>query len=83
MLGNKKYSRFVPLRQESQIFMVILEDKDQKLNERFSKEMSEESRRENWMCRHLTFYHCMIFSSLFQKVKFRSFIDPDFVFPRT
>lgn len=42
--------------------------------------MSEESRRENWMCRHLTFYHFMIFSSLFQKVKFRSFIDPDFVF---
>lgn len=45
MLGNKKYSRFVPLRQQSQILMVILEDKDQNSNERFSYEMSEESRR--------------------------------------
>ena len=45
VLGNKKYSRFVPLRQQSQILMVILEDKDQNSNERFSYEMSEESRR--------------------------------------
>ena len=73
----------MPLRQESQILMVILEDKDQNSNESFHRKCMKNL---EWELDVLAFDVLSLydfFKFISTEVKFRSFIDPDFVFPRT